>query len=104
MHQCLCSMLLAQAALQARRLVGLVLSAILLASGPAYAQRVSGNPARVGWVSVHSLAQVENLLEAFRDGLAAHGLMEGKNLEIVARSADGVRERMPSAVRGWRIR
>jgi putative ABC transport system substrate-binding protein len=44
------------------------------------------------------LTQVEDLFQAFRSGLAAHGFSEGKNLEIIARSADGARENMPAVL------
>jgi putative tryptophan/tyrosine transport system substrate-binding protein len=69
-----------------------------LASTPVYAQPAASKTARVGWVSVNTPAQVESFLDAFRAGLAAHGYREGGNLEIVARFAEGSRERMPRVI------
>jgi len=80
------------------RLVCFTVCAVILAGGSASAQRVSGKPTRVGWASLHSLEQVESLLDAFRGGLAARGLVEGRNIELVVRTADGVRERMTSVM------
>jgi hypothetical protein len=42
-----------------------------------------------GRVSVLSLAQVASYLDAFRSGLAAEGYVEGSDVEVLARSADG---------------
>jgi putative ABC transport system substrate-binding protein len=89
---------LAQSARLFSRLLGLALSSFLLATAPTYAQSVANKPARVAWASVNTLAQVESFLEAFRAGLAAHGYVEGRNLEIIARSAEGARERMPAVM------
>jgi putative ABC transport system substrate-binding protein len=67
-----------------------------LFSGLALAQQATDKVVRIGWASVYPLAQVETLLQAFRNGLAAHGYVEGRNLELVLRSAEGVRERVPA--------
>jgi putative ABC transport system substrate-binding protein len=79
-------------------LVCLTICTVLFANGPAFAQQVSGKPTRVAWASLNSLEQVKSLLDAFRAGLAAHGLKEGQNLELMVRSADGVRDRMASVM------
>jgi putative tryptophan/tyrosine transport system substrate-binding protein len=55
-------------------------------------------PARVGWVSLYPDPQVKTLLDAFRAGLAERGFVEGKNLEIITRSGNGSRERMPAVI------
>ena len=72
---------------------GLVLTSTLFLSlflsGHADAQQKQGTPARVAWVSVLSLAQVASYLDAFRSGLAAEGYVEGSDVEVLARSADG---------------
>jgi putative tryptophan/tyrosine transport system substrate-binding protein len=52
----------------------------------------------VGWVSLYPDPQVKTLLDAFRAGLAERGFVEGKNLEIITRSGNGSRERMPAVI------
>jgi putative ABC transport system substrate-binding protein len=95
MRRRFCSFLksLARAAL---RPVCAVLSTGLIFGGVALAQQATDKVVRIGWASVYPLAQVETFLQAFRNGLAAHGYVEGRNLELVMRSAEGVRERVPA--------
>ena len=81
-----------------RLLTLVVSSAVLLAATTTHAQSLLGRPARVGWASVSTPAQIESLLDAFRAGLAAQGYVEGRNLEIIARSAEGIREHMPAVM------
>src|SRR4051812_24812987 len=45
--------------------------------------------ARLGWVTTGSAASVNPFLDALRGGLAALGYIEGRNLTIAARYADG---------------
>ena len=78
------------------RMLGLVVGIVAFSTAPAFAQSEARKSARVGWASVNTLPQVESLLDALRAGLAAHGYFEGRNLEIIARSAEGARERMPA--------
>jgi putative ABC transport system substrate-binding protein len=52
----------------------------------------------VGWASLYPNSQVKTLLDAFRAGLAERGFVEGKNLEIITRSSEGSRERMPAVI------
>lgn len=78
---------------------GLVFGSILLASlvlpgNPAHAQPAAGKPARIAWVSVFPLAQVASYLDAFRSGLAAVGYVEGRDVEVLALSANGNPERL----------
>ena len=80
-------------------LLGSLLLAIsVLGPGSAPAQQRSSKPARIIWISVLPLAQVESYLDAFRSGLAAEGYVEGRDVEVLARSADGNRERLPAVV------
>jgi putative tryptophan/tyrosine transport system substrate-binding protein len=88
-----------QAPRLAPRLLILGLAIIVLTSARAEAaEALSGKPARVGWVSLYPDPQVKTLLDAFRAGLAERGFVEGKNLEIITRSGDGFRERMPAVI------
>lgn len=61
------------------------LLALPLLAAPASARGV----VRVGWVSVFPLRQVSAYLAAFREGLAAAGFVEGRNLVLDAVSAEG---------------
>ena len=49
---------------------------------------------RIGWLSAGSSATTGNL-EAFRKELIALGYVEGKNIEILYRYAEGKSERLP---------
>jgi putative ABC transport system substrate-binding protein len=71
--------------------------AALLGSATVDAQ-TTDKAARVAWVSVFPLAQVEAYLSAFKDGLAAQGYVEGRNLTLEAFSADGEPDRLPALI------
>ncbi len=53
---------------------------------------------RIGWISLGSPAVTSPFLSAFRQGLAERGYVEGKNVVIEARLADGSRERADQMV------
>jgi putative ABC transport system substrate-binding protein len=76
----------------------ILLASLVLGHGSVHAQPAPGKPARIAWVSVFPLAQVASYLDAFRSGLAAEGYVEGRNIEVIARSADGDPERLPAVV------
>jgi putative ABC transport system substrate-binding protein len=65
----------------------------LLASRPADAQKAKG-ARRIGWLSPTSAANDLPNLEAFRAGLREVGYVEGKNITIEARWAEGRSERL----------
>ena len=50
--------------------------------------------ARVGYLEYVKASDGERLFREFAEGLASHGYVEGKNLRIVRRSADGRDERL----------
>jgi putative ABC transport system substrate-binding protein len=50
---------------------------------------------RIGWLSAGSLSATTGNLEAFRKELIALGYVEGKNIEILYRYAEGKPERLP---------
>ncbi|WP_176733239.1 ABC transporter substrate-binding protein [Bosea sp. BIWAKO-01] len=80
-------------------LLSLALSvSLVLSSGSAHAQQAARKPARIGWISLFPLAQVESYLGAFRSGLAAEGYVEGRDVEVLARSADGKPDRLSAVV------
>jgi putative ABC transport system substrate-binding protein len=66
----------------------------LLASRSADAQKARGMQ-RVGWLSPASAANDLSNLEALRAGLREVGYLEGQNITIEARWADGRSERLP---------
>jgi ABC-type uncharacterized transport system substrate-binding protein len=72
-----------------KRVLRLVLSAMLVAlSLPAAAQLPQTIP-RIGFLAVTSLAAIAARVEAFRQGLRELGDVEGHNLVIEYRSAEG---------------
>lgn len=77
--------------------LALLISVVLLGS-TGHAQQTVRKPARIGWISLFRLAQVETYLGAFRSGLAAEGYVEGRDIEVLARSADGNPERLSAVV------
>jgi putative ABC transport system substrate-binding protein len=69
---------------------------VLLALGvTAEAQQPAKVP-RIGYLVISSLSGSESRAEAFRQGLRELGYVEGKNIVIEWRSADGKRERGPT--------
>jgi len=73
-------------------IAGLTVGA-LLASRPADAQQARGKR-RIGWLSPASAANDLPNLEAFRAGLREVGYVEGQNITIEARWAEGRSERL----------
>src|SRR5262249_55748226 len=53
---------------------------------------------RIGYLSVSSPSAMSTRTEAFRQGLRELGYVEGKNIVIEWRSAEGKRDRLPSLV------
>ena len=62
---------------------------------PAQAQQLTKVP-RIGYLAVASLSSATERIDPFRQGLRELGYMEGKNLIIEWRSADGKPDRMPT--------
>src|SRR5499433_4470278 len=72
-----------------RKLLGGVLAALLLAfSFPAEAQQ-TGKVARIGYLAVNSPALDKQLIEAFQQGLRGLGWVNGQNITIEYRFAEG---------------
>lgn len=77
-----------------RKIFCLVLSALLFAlCFPADAQQARKVP-RIGYLTAAYLAPIADRAEAFRQGLRELGYVEGKNIIIEWRSADGKRDRV----------
>jgi len=74
----------------------ILVAVVLLAVGViAEAQQPAKVP-RIGYLVISSLSGSESRAEAFRQGLRELGYVEGKNIVIEWRSADGKRERGPT--------
>jgi putative ABC transport system substrate-binding protein len=79
----------------ARRAVTVLALALLAAFSAAEAQQ-PGKGARIGYLSLASDTGIaRDYFAAFRDGLRALGYVDGKNIVIEPRHADGRRERLP---------
>jgi putative tryptophan/tyrosine transport system substrate-binding protein len=84
-----------------KKLVCFALMVLLLALGvPAAAQQAKNVP-KIGYLSrdfhpADSRAPAPRNLEAFRQGLRDLGYVEGKNITIEYRYADGRNERLPA--------
>ena len=59
------------------------------------AQPAPGKVRRIGFLGLTTAAGVAKYVEAFRSGLKEFGYIEGKNLVVEYRWADGVEERLP---------
>jgi putative tryptophan/tyrosine transport system substrate-binding protein len=59
------------------------------AAWPLVAHAQQPKVSRLGWLTTAPAAEVNPFLEALRAGLAAQGYIEGRNLTITARYADG---------------
>jgi putative tryptophan/tyrosine transport system substrate-binding protein len=79
-----------------RKLGSFALCAMLFAlCVPANAQQPAKVP-RIGYLSVSSPSAMSTRIEAFRQGLRELRYVEGKNIVIEWRSAEGKRDRLPS--------
>ncbi len=74
---------------------GAVALSIFLAALAADAQQPA-KVARIGFLGVTGPSTAAHLLEAFREGLRELGWVEGKNIAIEYRSAEGRPERLPT--------
>jgi putative ABC transport system substrate-binding protein len=79
-----------------RQFVGLIGGA--LAAPRAFAQAL-GKVRRIGSVQILSRKQLEDLMSAFEAGLRDHGWVNGKNLVIEYRYADGKVDQVPALAR-----
>ncbi len=79
-----------------KKIIGFALTAVLLAlSFPAQAQQPKKVP-RIGFLSGSPPSSIKANTEAFRQGLRDLGYVEGKNIVIEWRSAEGKRDRLPA--------
>jgi len=79
-------------------LTGLALCAVLLAlSFPAEAQQPK-KVSRIGFIGASSSSTAGHFLEAFRQGLRDLGYVEGENIAIEGRWAEGSAERFPHLI------
>jgi len=75
-----------------RIFIGLLATVLLTTAPPAEAQQAKKIP-RIGYLTVSSLSANVARIEAFRQGLRELGYVEGKNIVIEWRSAEGKFER-----------
>src|SRR6516164_11414234 len=62
----------------------------------AHAQQQSGKTARIGLLTRKTDSSVSAQIDAFRQGLAELGWVDGRNIRIEHRDADGQAERLPA--------
>jgi putative tryptophan/tyrosine transport system substrate-binding protein len=75
-------------------IAGFTLGALLLALSAAAQTPPSGKMVRIGFLSLTSPSTIPARLEAFRQGLRALGYLEGKNITVEYRFAEGKLERV----------
>lgn len=71
-----------------------VLALALLAAPLIAAAQQAGKAHRIGFLSSSSAGANPGTIAAFRRGLAAHGWVEGHNIEVDCRYADGHTDRL----------
>jgi putative ABC transport system substrate-binding protein len=74
--------------------IALFLALGLCAAGPAFGQN-SGKLPLVGVLRINTLDTVEPTATGFKDALAALGLVDGRNIRLEVRLAEGHAERLP---------
>jgi putative tryptophan/tyrosine transport system substrate-binding protein len=79
-----------------RKITGLTLSALLFALSTSAAAQQPAKIARIGYLDAVSLSVNAARVEAFRQSLRKLGYVEGKNIFIEWRSADGKLDRLPA--------
>jgi len=79
-----------------RNFVGAVLGGFLAAPTDGLAQQQARTPPRIGFLNSESAANESQRLEAFRGGLRELGYVEGKDIVVEVRFADGHYERLPT--------
>ena len=85
-----------QGLLLTKRIVCIVLCALLyLLNLPAEAQQL-GKVYRIGYLNAASLSATSTRIAVFREALRELGYIEGKNIVIEWRSADGKPDRLPA--------
>jgi putative ABC transport system substrate-binding protein len=76
------------------RIVFCLLTTVLLTAAPSARAQTPGKVPRIGFLVAPSRAFFANRFEAFRQGLRELGYVEGKNINIEVRYADGKRDRL----------
>jgi putative tryptophan/tyrosine transport system substrate-binding protein len=77
-----------------RQFIALLFGALWARAFAAHGQQP--NVPTIGYLATVSLKEMANLQAAFHRGLAANGYVEGRNLTVVYRSADGHYDRLPA--------
>jgi len=79
-----------------KRIICLALSAVLFALSVSAQAQQAGKIPRIGYLAASSLSGQSARIEAFRQGLRELGYVEGKNIVIEYRSAEGKLDRLPA--------
>ena len=79
-----------------RAFLGVVASAVISAPFSAFAQQQPSDPRRIGFLGSESGSNQAQRLEALRAGLRDLGYVEGKNIVIEIRWAEGNYDRLPA--------
>lgn len=79
-----------------RTFLGALAGAVISAPFSTFAQQPSSNLRRIGFLGSESAFNQANRLEALRAGLRDLGYVEGKNLAVEVRWADGKYDRLPA--------
>ena len=79
-----------------KKIICLALSALLFALSFAAEAQQPANVPRIGYLTASSLSAISTRTEAFRQGLREFGYVEGKNIVIEWRSAEGKPDRLPA--------
>ena len=79
-----------------KNIFSILLSIALMGVGAIGQAQQSTKIPRIGYLNAVSPSSVSDRIEAFRQGLRELGYVEGKNIVIVSRYADGNLERLPA--------
>ncbi|MCK1721127.1 ABC transporter substrate-binding protein [Bradyrhizobium sp. 141] len=81
-----------------RHLIALFMIATIISPCAAYAEK--GTLPTIGYLGFDTADKSKELLVAFRDGLRTNGFVEGQNVAIEYRFADGKYDRFPDLIAG----
>ena len=81
-----------------RRFIALALAAATLRAVPSRADEATGKMHRIGFLGNSTAALEANLVGPFREGLRAIGYVEGRNIAIEYRWAEGDYKRFPKLI------
>jgi putative tryptophan/tyrosine transport system substrate-binding protein len=84
------------AKMKRREFISLLVGAVAACPLAARAQQPAPNAVRIGWLKIQGPRHTPDQLQAFREGMRAFGLVEGRDYLLEERYADGHESELPA--------